>query len=92
MARCQNSGQKNNQQYNELKKKLENTKNALNDINSEMRTINNSRGLDTLISSMGLASGKLYYRCQCYVIVFSGQSERLEQIMVKLQSVMAVAS
>ena len=55
-----------------------------------MRTINNSRGLDTLISSMGLASGILSTGVGA-MSLFSGQSERLEQIMVKLQSVMAVA-
>ncbi|MCT4256728.1 hypothetical protein HZP34_18495 [Elizabethkingia anophelis] len=89
MAELVNSGQKNSQQYNELKKKAGEYQNALNDINSEMRTINNSRGLDTLISSMGLASGILSTGVGA-MSLFSGQSERLEQIMVKLQSVMAV--
>ncbi|TDX83992.1 hypothetical protein [Epilithonimonas xixisoli] len=84
------AGKRDSIQYDELSKKAEDYQKAIDEVNGTMKALGGNTGLNALVQTLGLASGAMA-TFQGLSAMSAGENERLDQIMVKLQSTMSIA-
>ncbi|MBV6879116.1 hypothetical protein NG800_011560 [Epilithonimonas ginsengisoli] len=84
------AGKRDSVQYDELSNKADDYQNAIDEVNSTMNSLGGNTGLNALVQTLGLASGAMA-TFQGFAAMAAGDNERLDQIMVKLQSTMSIA-
>ncbi|GEM_PF-2500337 len=84
------AGQEETEQYAELSQKANDYQNAIEKVNATMKAMNGSAALNAMVETLGLASAGMSI-FQGMSAMAAGSNERLDEIMVKLQSTMSVA-
>jgi DNA repair exonuclease SbcCD ATPase subunit len=84
------AGERESQQYEDLSKKADEYQKSIDEVNGTMKALSGNTGLNALVQTLGLASGGLAI-FQGLTAMTAGENERLDQIMVKLQSTMSIA-
>lgn len=84
------AGQRDSAQYEELSKNADEYQKSIDEVNGTMKALSGNTGLNALVQTLGLASGGLAV-FQGLTALTAGENERLDQIMVKLQSTMSIA-